>query len=68
MRFKNELIGVLTVFSHKADSFDQEDLNLLETIADQIADGLETSRLRKKLRKVRFYKNVSVWRESCMIQ
>ena len=48
IQFKNQLFGVLTVFSHKANSFQPEDINLLETIADQIGDGIETSRLRKQ--------------------
>ncbi|MCD4752555.1 MAG: GAF domain-containing protein [Anaerolineaceae bacterium] len=48
IRFKEQLIGVLTVFSHNANTFREEDINLLEAIANQIADVIETSRLRKQ--------------------
>lgn len=50
IRFEDQLIGVLVVFSHKANTFCEEDINLLEAITNQIADGIETSRLRKQAR------------------
>jgi signal transduction histidine kinase len=48
MRFKGRMIGVLTVFSHQADAFTGEDITLLETVATQLADAVETARLRKQ--------------------
>lgn len=48
IRLKDQLVGVLAVFSHNASAFGEEDINLLEAIVNQIADGIEISRLRKQ--------------------
>ncbi|NSW53459.1 MAG: GAF domain-containing protein [Anaerolineae bacterium] len=48
MRFKNRMIGVLAIFSHRAEAFTTEDINLLENAANQVADAIETARLRRQ--------------------
>ena len=50
IRLKDQLIGVLAVFSHNTSAFGEEDINLLEAITNQIADGIEISRLRQQAR------------------
>jgi signal transduction histidine kinase len=45
LRIGERIIGVLDVQSDVADSFDKEDMFLLQTIADQIAPALEQNRL-----------------------
>ncbi len=45
LRIAEETVGVLDVQDERTDAFDEEDLFILRTLADQIAMALETARL-----------------------
>ena len=50
MRIGSRITGVISVQSYQVDAFDQDDLNLLSTIADQVAIAIENARLYDALR------------------
>ncbi|HBX69534.1 MAG TPA: hypothetical protein DEH25_09180 [Chloroflexi bacterium] len=45
LRVRGEVIGVLDVQSVESNAFSQDDISVLETLADQIANALHTARL-----------------------
>ena len=45
IRFKDKIVGVLDVQSAKPGAFDQDDLFILQAVADQAAIAIENSRL-----------------------
>jgi GAF domain-containing protein len=45
LRVREDIIGVLDVQSTEAQAFDQDDINVLQTLADQIAVAIQTARL-----------------------
>ncbi len=49
MRYNDRVIGVINVESDEAAFFTQIDIQLLETLAAQVAAAMETSRLREAL-------------------
>ncbi|MBN2047898.1 MAG: GAF domain-containing protein [Anaerolineaceae bacterium] len=46
LRSKGELMGVIAVFSRLEDAFSQEDVELLIAVSNQMADAVDTARLR----------------------
>jgi len=46
---RGQVIGALTVQSDRAAAFDQDDITILQTMADQIANAIENARLYKDL-------------------
>jgi GAF domain-containing protein len=49
---RNEIIGALDVQSTKAEAFDEEDIAILRTMADQIAVALDNARLLSRSQQV----------------
>ena len=49
--FKDELIGIITLDQKKVDGsiFDLEDINILKTLADELAVAIENSKMYKEL-------------------
>jgi len=49
--YKDELIGIITLDQKKTDGtiFDLEDINILKTLADELAIAIENSRMYKEL-------------------
>jgi len=50
MRIGSRITGVISVQSYQVDAYDQDDLTLLSTIADQVAIAIENARLYDTLR------------------
>ena len=46
-----ELVGVLDVQSPRLDAFDENDVMVMETLADQIAVAIENARLYEAVRR-----------------
>ncbi|MBM4080200.1 MAG: GAF domain-containing protein, partial [Planctomycetes bacterium] len=46
IKLRGEVLGVINVECERTDAFDQDDLTAMETIADEIAQVVETVRLR----------------------
>jgi PAS domain S-box-containing protein len=53
MRIGGEIIGVLDVQSPRIDAFDQNDVMVIETLADQVAVAIENARLFQAERRQR---------------
>jgi GAF domain-containing protein/HAMP domain-containing protein len=51
LRVGDEVIGALDVQSIKPDAFDQEDINILTTLADQVGIAIQNSRQYEETRK-----------------
>ena len=51
LRVKDRVLGVLTVASHDARKFSAEDVQLLESIASQIAIAVENARLHQEVQR-----------------
>ncbi|HEX9840797.1 MAG TPA: GAF domain-containing protein, partial [Anaerolineales bacterium] len=51
LRVGDEVIGALDVQSTKPDAFDQEDINILTTLADQVGIAIQNSRQYEETRK-----------------
>jgi PAS domain S-box-containing protein len=51
LRIGEEILGVLDVQSPRSDAFDDNDVMVMETLADQIAVAIENARLYKKLQQ-----------------
>ncbi len=51
IRVGNETVGVLDVQSPQLDVFDQNDVRVIETLADQIAVAIENARLYEAVRR-----------------
>ena len=49
---RNEIIGALDVQSTKAEAFDEDDISILRTMADQIAVALDNARLLSRSQQV----------------
>lgn len=49
---RNEIIGALDVQSTKEEAFDEEDITILRTMADQIAVALDNARLLKRSQQI----------------
>ena len=47
--YNNDIIGALTIFSSSSEGFDQEEIRLLQELADDIAFGISTLRARVAL-------------------
>jgi len=51
LRVENEIIGALDVQSTEPNAFDQEDINILSTLADQVAIAIQNARQYEETRK-----------------
>jgi PAS domain S-box-containing protein len=51
LRVKEKVLGVLTIASHDARKFSTEDIQLLESIASQIAIAVENARLHQEVQR-----------------
>jgi PAS domain S-box-containing protein len=51
LRVKDKVLGVLTIASHDARKFSAEDIQLLESIASQIAIAVENARLHQEVQR-----------------
>ncbi|MBM4084991.1 MAG: PAS domain S-box protein, partial [Planctomycetes bacterium] len=51
IKLRGEVLGVINVECERTDAFDQDDLTAMETIADEIAQVVETVRLRAGQRR-----------------
>jgi len=51
LRVGNEIIGALDVQSTKPDAFDQEDINILTTLADQVGIAIQNAKQYEETRK-----------------
>lgn len=48
---QGDVIGAMTVQSDREDAFNPEDINILQTMADQLANGIEKARLYGQIRQ-----------------
>ncbi len=48
----NEVIGVLNVYAEEEDAFSNEEINLLSKLAENLAYGIETLKMRKNKEKI----------------
>jgi PAS domain S-box-containing protein len=51
LRVKDKVLGVLTIASHDARKFSAEDIQLLESIASQIAIAVENAKLHQEVQR-----------------
>jgi light-regulated signal transduction histidine kinase (bacteriophytochrome) len=51
LRIGEEIVGVLDIQSPRTDAFDDNDVMVMETLADQIAVAIENARLYEKLQQ-----------------
>jgi PAS domain S-box-containing protein len=51
LKVKDKVLGVLTIASHEARKFSAEDVQLLESIASQIAIAVENARLHQEVQR-----------------
>ncbi len=51
LRIGRQVIGALDVQSREAEAFDEEDISILQTIADQLAVAIENARLLQETRQ-----------------
>ncbi len=51
LHVEGRVIGVLDIQSPRLDAFDQNDIRVMETLADQIAIGLENAKLLTEIRQ-----------------
>jgi PAS domain S-box-containing protein len=51
LHVEGKVIGVLDIQSPRLDAFDQNDIRVMETLADQIAIGLENAKLLTEIRQ-----------------
>jgi len=58
VQFENKVYGVLDIQSPNLDAFDQNDIQVMETLADQIALGLENTNLLSEIRQQIRYLNI----------
>lgn len=57
LKFAHSVFGVITIYSADADAFDKREVELLKELANDLAFGLETLRLKKAHEKTREEKN-----------
>ncbi|MFW6173659.1 MAG: PAS domain S-box protein, partial [Elusimicrobiota bacterium] len=53
LKCKNETFATLNIYSDESDVFDDEELTLLEELADNLSFGLNTLKIRRELDKAR---------------